>query len=298
MYYCIWSNIALEWRMSMKKRCFKRAIALMIICALAFGIFEGPIRAKASQNDSIKNEGKSCEYQIDGEEIVNQFRVETENNSYIEYKITSKSVYCTYYEYIGLDNQGKAKYKTTDSKTDIIEEIDDDDTGEQKESATYVVRDNTSSGEGPLYWQKNVKDKLKHNYYYQRGVRGKSIYFRIGAEQSFLIEYSKLDEKGQLDVDKFTNQIDKVNKEIMQCFMVAVGAVMVAISAIIASYTVVGATVCGTIVADVLKQCGVHLMNISAASFGAMVFNLYDDYCDVDKLFTNAATYGTVFIQE
>ena len=288
----------------MKKRRLRKAIALMIICALAFGIWEGPIKAKASQSDNANIEKQNNESTIDGEEIVNEFRIDTENGSYMEYKITSKSVYCTYYEYLGLDEEGKAKYKTTESQTEIIEEIEEDDAEqetsvEQEENVTSeVTRSNPSSEGSPLYWQKNVRDKLKHKYYYQRGVKGDSIYFRIGGEQSFSIAYSKLGEKGQVAVDKFTNQIDKVNKGIMQCFVVAVGAVMVAISAIIASYTAVGATVCGTLVAGILKQCGVHLMNISAVSFGTMVFNLYDDYCELDKLFAQAATYGSVFFQE
>lgn len=287
----------------MKKRRLKKAIALMLICALAFGIWEGPIKAKASQSDNGNVEKQNDESTIDGEEIVKEFRIDTENGSYVEYKITSKNVYCTYYEYLGLDEEGNAKYKTTESKTEIIEEIEDDEEqeafDEQENNVTPVVtRGNPSSEEKPLYWQKNVKDKLKHKYYYQRGVKGDAIYYRIGAEQSFSIAYSKLGEKGQVDVDKFIEQIDKVNKEIMQCFVVAVGAVMVAISAIIATYTAVGATVCGTLVAGILKQCGVQLMNITAVSFGTMVFNLYDDYCELDKLFAQAATYGSIFFQE
>ena len=70
---------------------------------------------------------------------------------------------------------------------------------------------------------------------------------------------------------------------------------MMAISAIIASYVTVGATICGTLIAPILKQFGVQLISLSPIGFGQMVFKMYDDYQDLKEMYCQAATHGSIF---
>ena len=147
----------------------------------------------------------------------------------------------------------------------------------------------------PLYWQKITRDKLKKQYYYQSGVKGQDIYYRIGGKQSFALNYSKLSEEGKADVDEFINQLNLVNKELTECLICAIGAVMVAISAIIASYVSVGAAKCLSIVGPLLQKFGVTLLSITPVGFGKLVFKTYDDYLYLEPTFLKAATYGSIF---
>ena len=62
------------------------------------------------------------------------------------------------------------------------------------------------------------------------------------------------------------------------CLTVAIGAVMVAIAAIVASYITAGAAACLKAISTILNKCGVALMSISPVGFGHMVFEMYDDF--------------------
>jgi len=118
------------------------------------------------------------------------------------------------------------------------------------------------------------------------------MYYRIGSTENYVINYSKIPTKEY--VDQYIELVDSVNKQIMKCIAVAVGAVMVAIAAIVASYITAGATACLGAISSILNKFGVALMSISPVSFGHMVFDMYDDFVDLEKKFAMAATYGII----
>lgn len=265
----------------MVKKCSKKnvmkIIALFIIVAIVFVIWKEPILSKAS---SYNNEESPTEVEeVVEDESTKNFKVYLEDSSYVEYTITDQDVTCDYYEYVGTED-GEESYEMKTSTVEI--------TSVERASRGLI----NQPSEGPLYWKKSVKDKLKKDYFYQPGIKGTDVYYKIGwEEQPYVINYTQLEDKR--DVDAYINLLDDINKQIMTCLAVAVGAVMVAIAAIIASYITIGAKDCLTAVSAILNKCGVTLLQLSPLSFGRMVFKLYDDYVELEKKFALAATYGT-----
>ena len=297
-----------------------KVVAVVLVCAIIFGIWQGPIKSRADKLASDKSKENSVEtlegsdtdvsdeMQVDESEIVNKFTIpcEDDEKSYVEYIITNTHVICTFYKYVGDDEDGNPMYDKKVSKTEIMPEIRNDDLNqedvngdnidEENDSQNISRGDNILRGEGsPLYWQKIVRENLKKVYYYQVGVKGEDVYYRIGGEQSVAVNFSKLAENGVKDVQAFIDQVNLVNKQLAQCILAAVGAVMLAISAIIASYVTVCATICGTLVAPILKQFGVQLISLSPIGFGQLVFKMYDDYQDLKLMYCQAATHGSIF---
>lgn len=282
----------------MKKR--GKVIALLLVVAIIFGIWKNPIKSYADKKQ-IKNikqetiqENNVEEIEIP-EEVIDSFIIEDENNSYFEYKITQTDIYCVHYEYIGQDENDNPMYNKKVTKSTIFDNIQVNDIETQEETMGYRAGTELQTGSGPLYWQKNVSDKLKKEYYYQLGVKGQDVYYRIGGQNSFAVNYSTLSESAALDVDAFVEQIDLVNKQLHQCIIVAIGTVMLAISAIIASYISVGAAQCLKLIAPLLEKFGVTLIKLSPINFGKMVFEMYDNYRELDKLFCRAAVHGSIF---
>lgn len=297
----------------MKKR--GKVVAVVLVIAIVFGIWQGPIKSRAQKliNEGAKeNLAELTEDNIDSDmiqvnesEIVDKFAIpcEEDEKSYAEYVITNTHIICNFYKYVGEDEEGNPIYDKKSSKTEImselsVDEVNQEDVLEENSDENISRGDNTvRSEDSPLYWQKLVREKLKKVYYYQVGVKGEDVYYRIGGEQSVAVNYSKLDDKGVRDVRAFIDQVDLVNKQLAQCILAAVGAVMMAISAIIASYVTVGAKICGTLIAPILKEFGVKLIALSPIGFGQMVFKMYDDYQDLKEIYCQAATHGSIFTQ-
>ena len=285
-----------------------KVVALTLVGAMVFGFWQGPIKSRAdelasnttnenTENNEAENNEVCEEFNIPEEEIVNKFTVPYDN-SYAEYIYTDTDVYCTFYEYVGEDENGEPIYDKKCSKTEIMcelteDELNDENTDDVDNSAPSTS--NITRGEGPLYWQKIVREKLKKVYYYQVGVKGEDVYYRIGGKESFAVNFSKLSEEAANDVQAYIDQLDLVNKELTQCVLAAIGAVMMAISAIIASYVAVGANSCLKVIAPILKQFGVQLISLSPIGFGQMVFKMYDDYQDLKTIYCQAATHGSIF---
>lgn len=322
----------MERGMFMNKR---KVIALVLVAAIVFGFWNGPISSKADKknnkaNEQVKNETEE-KIEIPEDEVVDSFTVDAEDGDYFEYKITETDVYCIYYKYVGEDKNGNKQYEESITKIAILsnlmnnellnndtvnedpevavtesEEVDSNDDVSEEEIVSIMnspmyrnesaeVKEEKEDKGNPLYWQKITRDKLKKEYYYQSGVKGEDIYYRIGGNQSFAINYSKLSEQGKADVDAFIDQLNLVNKELTECLICAIGAVMVAISAIIASYVSVGAAKCLGIIAPLLQKFGVTLLSITPVGFGKLVFKTYDDYLYLEPVFLQAATYGSIF---
>ena len=245
----------------------KKVIALMLIVAMIFVIWKDPINIKASGQDVSEVPQVSSDY-----------RVDLEDGSYMDYVMGDDKVTCTYYEYKGAKEDGEPIYDVKSSTVDIV----DNDENEN----------NKRGGSGPLYWKKVVKDKFKREYFYQTGVKGEEMFYRIGSQNNYVINYSKIENK--VYVDQYIELLDSVNKQMLQCLAVAVGAVMVAIATIVASYISAGASMCLKAISGILNKCGVTLMSISPVGFGHMIFEMYDDYVDLEKKFAMAATYGII----
>lgn len=286
-----------------------KVVAVTLVAAMVFGIWQGPIKSRAEKlaskdyNDSYdeqdENIDKDEEFDIPEEEIVDKFTVSYED-SYAEYVYTEQFVYCTFYQYTGEDENGNPIYDKKSSKTEVMSDVsdrdmDDDSLDNSEEKATdNVTRDESTR----LYWQKIVRENLKKVYYYQVGVKGKDVFYRIGGEQSVAVNYSKLTDDAANDIQNFIDQVDLVNKQLTQCILAAIGAVMLAISAIIASYVAVGSAICSNFIAPILKQFGVQLISLSPIGFGQMVFKMYDDYQDLKAMYCQAATHGSIFTQQ
>ncbi len=245
----------------------KKIVALIVIVAMMFVIWKDPINIKASGQDISEIPETSSNYRIDLEE-----------GSYMEYVMDDEKVTCMYYEYKGTDEDGKPIYDVKTSTVDIV-------------SSDYE-ENNKRGGSGPLYWKKVVKDKFKREYFYQTGVKGDEMFYRIGSQYNYVINYSKIENK--VYVDQYIELLDSVNKQMLQCLAVAVGAVMVAIATIVASYITAGASMCLKAISGILNKCGVTLMSISPVGFGHMIFAMYEDYVDLEKKFAMAATYGII----
>ena len=259
------------------KRNKKKFIATTLIVALGFLIWQEPILSKASSSDD-DNKLDNQNVEDTANMAKDSFKVDLEDGSYMQYTVTDKDVTCDYYKYQGVDENGNNVYSTNSSTVDIMDE---------KEAVDNITR----GGEGPLYWKKIVKDRLKRQYSYQTGTKGNELFYRIGWEkQLYTINYSSL--PNTLYVDEYIKLLDSINKQIVQCLAVAIGAVMVAIAAIIASYCAVGAKDCLSVISSLLNKCGVTLIQITPIGFGHMVFKLYDDYVELEKKFAMAATYG------
>lgn len=291
-----------------------KIVAVVLVIAIVFGIWQGPIKSRADKLANEDASGESVEkteddenisgdIHVDESEIVNKFTLPCgdDEKSYVEYVTTNTHIICTYYKYVGEDEDGNPIYEKKASKSEIMPEISEDDL-KQGDAQDQNNRNNISRGESntrdegsPLYWQKIVRENLKKVYYYQVGVKGEDVYYRIGGEQSVAVNYSKLNEAGATDVKAFIDQVDLVNKQLVQCILVAIGAVMMAISVIIASYVAVGSTICSTLIAPILKQFGVQLISLSPIGFGQMVFKMYDDYQDLKEMYCQAATHGSIF---
>ncbi|MBE5934233.1 MAG: hypothetical protein E7262_00390 [Lachnospiraceae bacterium] len=261
----------------------KKVIAVVVIVALMFVIWKDPINIRA-------NESQTKDQVVSGDEVIKEqvtlsdnnlqgdYRVDLDDGSYMDYVITDDVVICNYYEYIGVNSENEPMYNIKTSTVPILESEDENS--------------NKRDGTGPLYWKKVVKDKFKRDYFYQAGVKGDEMYYRIGSTENYVINYSKIPTKEY--VDQYIELVDSVNKQIMKCIAVAVGAVMVAIAAIVASYITAGATACLGAISSILNKFGVALMSISPVSFGHMVFDMYDDFVDLEKKFAMAATYGII----
>ena len=247
----------------------KKIVAIIVVIALMFIIWKDPINIKASGQDMLEVPEKTTSYTID-----------LDDGSYMEYVINDEVVTCNYYEYIGTDEDGQAMYNIKTSTVDILSENDEVDDND------YIKRG------GPLYWKKVVKDKFKREYFYQTGVKDDEMFYRIGSQYNYVINYSKIENK--VYVDQYIELLDSVNKQMLQCLAVAIGSVLVAIAAIVASYISAGASMCLKAISSILNKCGVTLMSISPVGFGHMVFEMYEDFVELEKKFAMAATYGII----
>lgn len=293
----------------MKKK--RKVVALLLVAALVFGFWQGPIKSKADkdnnkkiaqevekENETTNEEDAEEKIIIPEGEILESFTIDGTDNDYFEYKMTETEIYCIYYEYVGEDEVGNKQYNEKITKAPILTELELNNQEDTNDNGKLITRNGevaTGTGDGPLYWQKITMEKLKQDYYYQSGVRGEDIYYRIGGQQSFAVNYSKLNDDAAADIDDFIYQIDLVNRELNECLIAAIGAVMLAISAIIASYISVGAAKCLRIIVPLLQKFGVTLLSITPIGFGKLVFKTYDDYKELDRIFVRAAVHGSIF---
>lgn len=301
----------------LKKNIIIKMVAIVLVAATVMGIAwnESFVKSKASnkvKNDNVVTSGEEDE-EFDEEEtqytdadIVSTDFKDLGNGVYktvvlrtdgtkVESIIEGTATIMTTY-----DANGNVIKEETFDLAEFIEEIDDEDIGNQEDPDyvdEYENLDDDNITRAKTKWNKAVKEKYskKNNFWYRTGSNGKKIYYRIGSKAKYQIRYDKLgSDTKRKNCDKYLDYIDTINSKMK--FAYSAGAGLGATATVIIGLIVAYVT-SGLGYAEVMAALSKNplVIGLGGASLGSMIASVIgaDDYRQKAKnMYVKIRTYG------